>query len=153
MYSFKQKNRGMNIPGRINICKVSEEGCRILNLKTGNDLHVEFSLWFIGLRIWVVSLRMCVWSLASLSGLKNLMLPWPAVYVADVAQIWHCCGCGICWQRLLIWPLACELPTATDSALKKKDKKRERDNLHVTVAYKNKNKCDNKDEARAVGRS
>ena len=29
---------------------------------------------------------------------KDPTLPWAVVEVTDVAQIWHCCGCGIGWQ-------------------------------------------------------
>ena len=26
---------------------------------------------------------------------KDSLLPWAVVYVADMAQIWHCFGCGL----------------------------------------------------------
>ena len=29
---------------------------------------------------------------------KDLALPWAVVWVADVAPILHCCGCGVGWQ-------------------------------------------------------
>ena len=32
---------------------------------------------------------------------KDLALPWAAVYAADVAGIWHCCGCGVGQQLQL----------------------------------------------------
>ena len=48
-----------------------------------------------GLRTRLVSMRMCVQSLALFSGLRSRCCCelWP--WVMDVAQIWHCCGCGI----------------------------------------------------------
>ena len=50
---------------------------------------------------------------------KDPVLPWVVVYVADTAQIWCCCG----WHKLAatapIWPLACEPPYAMGVALKK----------------------------------
>ena len=40
--------------------------------------------------------------LGSIPGLaqwvKDLVLPWAVVQVADTAWIWHCCGCGCGWQ-------------------------------------------------------
>ena len=33
--------------------------------------------------------------------LKDLALPWVVVKVADMAQIWQCCGCGVGWQLQL----------------------------------------------------
>ena len=40
-----------------------------------------------------------------------------------MAQIWHCCGYGICWQlHLLFDALAWKLQYATGTALKKKNK-------------------------------
>ena len=38
---------------------------------------------------------------------KDLVLPWPVVWVIDVAQIWYCCGRGVGWQqqiRIDPWP-------------------------------------------------
>ena len=32
---------------------------------------------------------------------KNLTLPQAVVWVADVARIWHCWGCGVGWQLKL----------------------------------------------------
>lgn len=40
-------------------------------------------------------MRMQVRSVASLSGFKDLVLPQAMVSVADVAQMWSCCSCGI----------------------------------------------------------
>ena len=79
--------------------------------------------------IQLVSMRMTVWSLASLSG----------------SGIWHCCGCGShrcglnpawlwLWHRPVavapIWPLAWELPYATSVTLKSKKK-----NQLFTIEY------------------
>ena len=44
--------------------------------------------------IWLVSMRMQVWSLALLSGLRIQCWLWAVVYVADMAWIWRCCGCS-----------------------------------------------------------
>ena len=55
------------------------------------------------------------------------------VYVADVARILPCCGCGVGWQ---VWPqfepLAWELPYAASAALKK-TKKQETKQKQKTV--------------------
>ena len=69
-------------------------------------------------------------------GVKDPALPGAVVWVADVAQILHCCGCGVgrrcsldlallwLWHRPAamapIGPLAWEPPCATGAALKKK---------------------------------
>ena len=50
---------------------------------------------------------------------KDLALSQAAVRVTDVAQIWHCCGCGVG----LIWPLAWEVTYAMDIIIKGKEKK------------------------------
>ena len=31
----------------------------------------------------------------------DLVMPWAVVWVAEVAWIWHCCGCGVGQQ---MWP-------------------------------------------------
>ena len=33
-----------------------------------------------------------------LSGLKDPALPQAVLQVADVARVWHGCGCGVGWQ-------------------------------------------------------
>ena len=39
-----------------------------------------------------------VGSIASLTQwVKEPVLPWAVVYVADITRILHCCGCGIGW--------------------------------------------------------
>ena len=45
-------------------------------------------------RIWLVSMRTRVQSLASLSVLRIPALPWPVVQVTNTAWIPCCCGCG-----------------------------------------------------------
>ena len=50
-----------------------------------NAVCQEFPLWLSGLRTWLVSMRMWVWSLASLSGLR----------------IWHCHKLWCRWQTWL----------------------------------------------------
>ena len=42
---------------------------------------------------WLVSMRISVWSLALLSGLKDPVLPRAMVYFPDAALIGHCCDC------------------------------------------------------------
>ena len=32
---------------------------------------------------------------------KDPVLPWGVLYVADAARIWHSCGCGVGWQQQL----------------------------------------------------
>ena len=70
----------------------------------------EFPLCLSSLWIWLVSMRMQVWSLASLNGLRIL----------------QCCGCGCLWlwpaAAALIRPLAWKPPHATGAALKRKKK-------------------------------
>ena len=58
----------------------------------------EFLLW---LRIKLVSIRIWVQSLASLSGFKDLALLQAVVQVTDTAQIWCCCGNSVGWQLQL----------------------------------------------------
>ena len=84
----------------------------------------EFLLWLSRLRIQLVSMRMQVQSLASLSGLKDLALPQTVVQVTDMAQIWPCYS-GVDWQlHLQFDPLAWERPCAEGVVLKKKKKKK-----------------------------
>ena len=81
----------------------------------------EFPLWLSGLWTWLVSMRMQVWSLASLS-----------------LRMWCCLSCGVghtcgsdtvllwLWRGLAAaaptWPVAWELPYAAGAALKKQNK-------------------------------
>ena len=60
-------------------------------------------------------------------GVKDLALPLPATEVTDVAQMWHCCGCGTgrnCSSNLR--HLAWELPYASGVVLNRKKKKKKR---------------------------
>ena len=70
-------------------------------------IEAEFLLWLSRLRTQLVSMRMRVWSLASWA--KDSELLQAAAQTADVAWIWHCCGCGIGRD-------------ATGAALKRQDK-------------------------------
>ena len=47
------------------------------------------------------TMRLRVQSLALLSGLRIPALPQAVVWVSDVAQIWHWCGCVEGWQLRL----------------------------------------------------
>ena len=49
----------------------------------------EFLLWLNRLRTWLASMRMWVWTLALLSGLR---IQWAVALVTDTASIW--CDCG-----------------------------------------------------------
>ena len=66
---------------------------------------LEFPLWFSGLRTRQ-GLRE---DLDLIPGLAQWVkvLKFPQAVVADVAQIWHCCGLGVGWQLQLPfyrWP-------------------------------------------------
>ena len=50
--------------------------------------------------IWLGTMRLRVWSLASISGLK-ICIAVSCGVVQDVARIWHCCGCGVGRQQQL----------------------------------------------------
>ena len=82
--------------------------------------------------VWLVSTRIRVWSLASLSGLKDPALPWAVVWVSDAAWILRGCGCGCRLAAVAqIWPLAWELPYATGGALESKKKKKKKKKSHL----------------------
>ena len=56
-------------------------------------------MWLSGLRTLLVSMRLLVQFLALFSGLKDTSLLQAVAYIADIAQIWRCHGCGIIgWQ-------------------------------------------------------
>ena len=65
------------------------QGC---NLKFKGDCGVPAVGQQKQIQLGTMKLR--VWTLALLSGLKDLGLPWAVVQVADAAQIRHCCGSG-----------------------------------------------------------
>ena len=48
--------------------------------------------------IWLGTMRLWVQSLVLLIVVKDLVLLWAVVKVADAARILHCCGCGMGWQ-------------------------------------------------------
>ena len=77
----------------------------------------EFPLWLSRLRTWLISMRIWVQSLASLSGLGI----WHCHKLWYKSWIWYCYGCGTGLQ-LQLWfdPYqAWELPYATGAALNK----------------------------------
>ena len=56
---------------------------------------------------------MQVQSLALVTELKHLALPCAAVCIANAAQIWCCCVCGLAWGSNM-------LPCATGVVIKRK---------------------------------
>ena len=74
-------------------------------------------------------MRMWVQSLAAAQWIKDLTLLPAMVYVIDVAQIWHSCGCGV-GQQLQFqfdpWP---EKFICQGSSPKKKKEKKESDSV------------------------
>ena len=74
--------------------------------------HEESPLWLIGLRTQLVSMRMQVWPLASLSGLKDLALPQAAVLL----WLWHR---PAAMAMVPIQSLTWQPPYASSVALKK----------------------------------
>ena len=67
--------------------------------------------------------------------LKDPALIQAAVQIADEVQIWHCCGCGV-GQKLevaaLILPLAWEIPCASNTAIKRKKRKRNKKSMSLS---------------------
>ena len=68
---------------------------------------------------------------------KDLVLPWAVVWVADTARIWHCCGSGVSqWPQVQLDP---EPPYALGVALKRqKDQKKEMWGLLLNDTWKTK---------------
>ena len=64
-------------------------------------------------------------SLALFSGLRS-GVAMSLVWIADAAQILHCCGCGVGWQLQLLFNSVWELPYVVDVALKAKKKKKDK---------------------------
>ena len=111
---IRTKNQVLDLIVRMSSITVGQV-VRIFNLKS--DLGV-----LSGLRTWLVSMRMCVQPLALPSGLRIWCCrKLQCRYSSDLALLWL-------WWRpaaaVLIQPLACELPYATDSALKRKYRKK-----------------------------
>ena len=72
----------------------------LIQIKNKKKETCEFPLWLSGLRIWLVSMRMQIPSLALLSGLKDPVLRQAAAHIMDTAWIWCYCACGV---GLLLW--------------------------------------------------
>ena len=89
--------------------------------------------------IWLVSMRMRVPSLPSLSRLGIQHCCELLAYIADVALIPCCCGCGV-GQAVAasIWPLARELSNATGLAVNKSKKKKKKKKKKKILFLKNK---------------
>ena len=87
-------------------------------------------------QIWLVSMKVSVRSLVSLSVVRDLALLWAVMQVADGACIPHCYGYSIGQQLAvaLIWHLAWELPY-TSVALKGKEKKNSENSM--ALQYRN----------------
>ena len=79
---------------------------------------------------WLVSVRMWVRSLASLSGLRIRCCP--ELWCGSQTHL-CCCGCGVCRQLELQFhpPLVWELPYALGGALKKRGGGGERKTLNI----------------------
>ena len=94
---------------------------RLEKMKTEKQNAREFPLWLCGLRTCLVSTRMQVQSLASISGLN--IRRCRELQCRSQMQL----GSWL-WHRLAaaapIWPLAWELPYAAGMALKSKKKKK-----------------------------
>ena len=76
---------------------------------------------------------------------KDLALPQAVVQAADVAQIWHFCGCGVEWQLQLLfdpWPGNFHMlqlqPPPTKKKKKKERKKKKGRKKYVTKCHNNK---------------
>ena len=78
------------------------------------------------------TMRFRIWSLFLAQWVKDLVLPWAVVWVADAAWIPCCCRL---WYGpaavALVGPLAWEHPYATNAALKRKKKGLHGNNLNV----------------------
>jgi len=89
-------------------------------------IHREFLLWFSGSRTWLVSVRMWVWSLTSLSELKILCCCelWRRSQMQLGSQIPNCCGCGVGHQLQLWFDPSLETSICHRCSPKKKRKER-----------------------------
>ena len=65
-------------------------------IPAGYHWNQEFPLWHSG-KEYIVYMRLQVQSLASLSGLRIRCCSELWCRVADVAWVWHCCGC-VSWS-------------------------------------------------------
>ena len=78
-------------------------------------------MWFSRLRTQLVSMRVQIQSLASLSGLR-----------IHCCELWRCCGCGVGWQ-LQLWFDPYAAGTALKSKKKKKRGGREREKKSISL--------------------
>ena len=85
----------------------------VKNLAFGGNL-----LWFSGLRTWLISTRIQIRSLASLSVASNCDAGCRCDLDMTLLWLWHRPVAAA-----LFWPLAWELPYAASAALKKQKKK------------------------------
>ena len=109
-----------------------------------NSKREEFLLRFSSLRTGtrLVSMRMQVGSLASLSGLRIQQCPklWCRMQTAllDPALLWLCLGLAVAAQ---IQSLTWELPDAKGATLKSKEKKRETEAQITQISWGCKHRC------------
>ena len=78
--------------------------------------------------------KMQIGSLAPLSGLKDLALLRAVVEIADAAQMWWCCGCGVRPAAAApIGPLAWELEEHMEYAARATLKKHNNNNKNIEI--------------------
>ena len=75
---------------------------------------------------------------------KDPVLPWAVVKVTDMAQIWHCCGCGVGWHHSSDWTPSPRTSVCHRCGPKKKRKqnktKKNGDQIKFCCLSKNKQK-------------